>query len=183
MRAAFSNIPRCYQRNAHEPVPNHERVCHPLLFGECQVFLCKPTEDVAVKCGVIRDPQVVEGGKQQRRIVERLAASFPLFDLQGRRRLLPVECSNRSQQLAAMPERLYAKLLEVFRREVGQDRFIYLISASYFPRPKLLSQTTMSMTPPSTPGAACLHATAPDQRNEIAPSHSPTKAEGISGGP
>ena len=60
VRSAFSNIPRCYQRNAHEPVPNHERVCHPFLFGEFQEFLCKPTEDVAVKCGVIRDPKAVE---------------------------------------------------------------------------------------------------------------------------
>jgi hypothetical protein len=80
MRAALSNIPRCYQRNPHESAPNHERVCHPLLFGECQEFFCEPTEDVPIKCGVVRDPQVVEGRKQQCSIVERLAASFALFD-------------------------------------------------------------------------------------------------------
>ncbi len=44
-------------------------------------------------------------------------------------------CSRRysvqQSQLAAMPERRYAKLLEVFHREVGQDRLVYLILAEY----------------------------------------------------
>src|SRR5262249_44570094 len=39
------------------------------------------------------------------------------------------QCGNRSQQLAAVPERNYAKLLEVLGREVRQDRLIYLVFA------------------------------------------------------
>jgi hypothetical protein len=61
---------------------------------------------------------------------------------------------NRSKQLTAVPERRYAKLLEVLRREVRQDSLVYL--ASYFPRPRLRSQTTMSMTAPHNQGVVCI---------------------------
>jgi hypothetical protein len=63
---------------------------------------------------------------------------------------------NRSQQFTAVPERRYSKLLEVLRRKVRQDRLVYLIlanTASYFPRPRLRSQTTMSMTGAHNRGA------------------------------
>src|SRR5262249_29178044 len=38
---------------------------------------------------------------------------------------------NRSQELTTVPERRYAKLLEVLRREVRQDRLVYLVLAEY----------------------------------------------------
>ena len=59
------------------------------------------------------------------------------------------QCSNCSQQLAAMPERRDAKLL--WSSAVRSGRTVSSISrsrnaASYFPGPRLRSQATMSMT-------------------------------------
>ena len=53
-----------------------------------------------------------------------------------------------------MPKRGDAKLLQVLRRQAREDRLVYLIlaeiAASYFPRPRLRSQTTTSMTRPNS---------------------------------
>ena len=40
-----------------------------------------------------------------------------------------MECSNRSQQLAAMPERRYAKLLQILLRQARKNRLVYFILA------------------------------------------------------
>ena len=56
-----------------------------------------------------------------------------------------------------MPERRYAKLLEVLPVRLGRTVSSISFSrnaASYFPRPRLRSQTTMSMTAPTIGGGA-----------------------------
>ena len=51
-----------------------------------------------------------------------------------------------------MPERGDPKLFQVLCRQAGKNRFVYLVFAECglvaFPRPKLRSQTPMSMTAP-----------------------------------
>ena len=62
-----------------------------------------------------------------------------------------------------MPKRRDAKLLQVLVRQARQNRLVYVILAeiaSYFPRPRLRSQTTMSMTVP-TIGGGVHHGPAP----------------------
>ena len=59
---------------------------------------------------------------------------------------------NRSQQLTAVPERRYAKLLEVFRREVRKDRLVYLVfiasSASHRTPEQVVATFTNGNRPP-----------------------------------
>jgi hypothetical protein len=54
-----------------------------------------------------------------------------------------------------VPECCDAKLLQVLFRQTRKNRLVYLIlaiAASYFPRPRLRSQTTTSMRAPPTHG-------------------------------
>ena len=61
------------------------------------------------------------------------------------------QSSDSIEQLAAVPERGNAKLLQVLRRQARKNRFVNLILSErslILPRPRLRSQTTMSMMAP-----------------------------------
>ena len=62
------------------------------------------------------------------------------------------QSSDGIEQLHSVPKRGDAKLLQVLVRQARKNRLVYVIlaeAASYFPRPRLRSQTTMSMMAPT----------------------------------
>ena len=68
---------------------------------------------------------------------------------------LDTQSSDSIEQFPAMPDDADAKLLQVFRVRLGRTVSSISFSrnaASYFPRPRLRSQTTMSMTGPHNQG-------------------------------
>ena len=85
-------------------------------------------------------------GRWRRQLMVARIAAVTDGALHGR---LVTQSSYGIQQLDGGAQRRDAEVLQVLRRQAGQNRLVYLIlaeAASYFPRPRLRSQTTMSMT-------------------------------------
>src|ERR1700730_10291775 len=82
MRSAFHEIARRYQGKTHHAVPNHKGCCCILLLGERQELPCKLVHHVTVERVEVGDKHAVEDREQQKRIFQRLAECFSLFDQQ-----------------------------------------------------------------------------------------------------
>ena len=82
VRSRFHERLRYTSKNAHEPMPDHERDRRLLLLSERQELRRKLAHHVAVERYKVRDPEAVEDREQQQRIFGRLSERFGLFDQQ-----------------------------------------------------------------------------------------------------
>lgn len=80
MCAALRDLAHQHQRYAHEHMTDHLRDRGALGLGKGVKLLGKLARDVALERHPVADPKAVEHGKQQQRIVDRLAEPFRLLD-------------------------------------------------------------------------------------------------------
>ncbi len=82
VRPTLGDVSRTQQGKSHDTMPDHERDCGSLRFGERQELSRKLAQRVAVKCHVARDPEAKEDREQQQRVFGGLSECFSLFDQQ-----------------------------------------------------------------------------------------------------
>jgi hypothetical protein len=79
VRAAFREVSRTRQGNTRDAMAYQERSRGSLFLGACQELRCKLTHSVAIECHIVRDPNAVESGEHQQRVLGRLSERFSLF--------------------------------------------------------------------------------------------------------
>ena len=78
--AALDQIAGKQQRNSHYAVPDYERECRSLFFGERQELRRKVSHGIPIERPSVRDPDAIEHREQEQRVFGRLSQRFGSFD-------------------------------------------------------------------------------------------------------